>query len=78
MKKLISTILVLVVCLAGIYVFSLTRSEIRQTRNEITELKEKNEKLTAENKRLYEIMFVQDTIPVYVVKGVKKESEVGK
>lgn len=75
MKKLISTILVLVVCLAGIYVFSLTRSEIRQTRNEITELKEKNEKLTAENKRLYEIMFVQDTIPVYVVKGVKKESE---
>jgi cell division protein FtsL len=72
MKKLISTILVLVVCLAGIYVFSLTRSEIRQTRNEITELKEKNEKLTKENKRLYEIMFVQDTIPVYVVKGVKK------
>jgi uncharacterized protein YpmB len=72
MKKLISTILVLVVCLAGIYVFSLTRSEIRQTRNEITELKEKNEKLAAENKRLYEIMFVQDTIPVYVVKGVKK------
>jgi uncharacterized protein YpmB len=72
MKKLISTILVLVVCLAGIYVFSLTRSEIRQKRNEITELKEKNEKLAKENKRLYEIMFVQDTIPVYVVKGVKK------
>lgn len=78
MKKLISTILVLVVCLAGIYVFSLTRSEIRTARNEITELKEKNEKLAKENKRLYEIMFVQDTIPVYVVKGVKKESEAGK
>ena len=71
MKKLISTILILAVCLAGIYVFSLTRSEIRTTRNEITELREKNEKLTAENKRLYEIMFVQDTIPVYVVKNVE-------
>ena len=73
MKKLISTILVLVVSLAGIYVFSLTRSEIRQTRNEITELKEKNEKLAKENKRLYEIMFVQDTIPVYVFKGMVEE-----
>ena len=71
MKKLISTIFILAVCLAGIYVFSLTRSEIRTTRNEITELREKNEKLTAENKRLYEIMFVQDTIPVYVVKNVE-------
>ena len=75
MKKLISTILVLVICLAGIYVFSLTRSEIRTARNEITELKEKNEKLAKENKRLYEIMFVQDTIPVYVFKGMVESEE---